>query len=131
MKLLAQAATAPPINIPAKILGGTNSGLYKALCEPVASTGPSNCSSATTGQLISIWLPNGLVLAAIIFFFLIIGAGWRVITGAGSEASSQDKAKAQAALTYAVVGFLLIVSAYFILQIISVVTGINFMKPNI
>jgi hypothetical protein len=129
MRLLAQAAT--PINIPVEVLGGINSKLYKALCWPLTSTGPSACSGATTGKLITLWLPNALVLAGIIFFFLIIGAGWQVIMGAGSEASAQDKAKAQAALTYAVIGFLLIVSAYFILQIIGVITGIDFMKPNI
>ena len=43
----------------------------------------------------------------------------------------QTKAKAQAALTYSVAGFLLIISAYFILQIIGTITGINFIQPNI
>lgn len=128
MKLLAQV---PPIDIPAQVLGGTGSNLYKILCPGRTSTSLSSCDEATTGQLITLWLPNALVLAGIIVFFLIIGAGWQVIMGAGSEASAQDKAKAQAALTYAIIGFLLIVSAYFILQIVGVITGINFMKPNI
>ncbi|MDP1743811.1 MAG: hypothetical protein Q8L51_03410 [Candidatus Amesbacteria bacterium] len=121
MKLLAQ------LSLPENALGGKDSAIFKALC---GTTDPK-CLGATTGKLITLWLPNALVLAGIIFFFLIIGAGWQVIMGAGSEASAQDKAKAQAALTYAIIGFLLIVSAYFILQIIGVITGINFLTPLI
>ncbi|MBI5358143.1 hypothetical protein HZB69_00735 [Candidatus Amesbacteria bacterium] len=98
------------------------SDLYTAICGTSSLT---NCD-ATVGKLVTLWLPNALVIAAVIFFFLIMGAGWQVIMGAGSEASAQDKAKVQAALTYAVIGFLLIVSAYFILQIVSTIIGVDF-----
>jgi hypothetical protein len=53
-----------------------------------------------------------------------------MIVGAGNEASAQDKAKAKAAFTYSLIGFLLVVSAYFILQIISTVLGIDFISPK-
>ena len=125
MKLLAQ------LSLPENALGGKDSAIYKALCNLAGGATDPKCLGATTGRLITLWLPNALVLAGIIVFFLIIGAGWQVIMGAGNDASAQDKAKAQAALTYAIIGFLLIVSAYFILQIVGVITGIDFMKPLI
>ena len=118
MRLLAQ------VDIPSNILGGVGSRLYTALC-----VGGPACKEATTGMLLTLWLPNALIIAGVIFFFLIIGAGWQVIGGAGNEASAQDKAKAQSALTYAVIGFLLIVSVYFILQIVVFVTGFDILNP--
>lgn len=95
-----------------------------------AGTGPQGqfCNLGPS-QLVSLLLPNVLILAGVIFFLLIIGGGFSLIAGAGKEASAQDKAKAQAAITYGVIGFLLVVSAYFILQIVGVITGINFITP--
>lgn len=87
--------------------------------------------NANFGNVISLLIPNVIILAGIIFFIWIIIAGWGVITSAGEESSAQDKAKAKAAITYAVIGFLLVVSAYFILQIVGVITGINFINPAI
>jgi len=82
----------------------------------------------TPAELISTLLPNILILAGVIFFGLIIGGGFSMISGAGKESSAQDKAKAQAAITYGIIGFLLVISAYFILQVVGVVTGINFIN---
>ncbi|MDO8488223.1 MAG: hypothetical protein Q7S31_02815 [bacterium] len=82
----------------------------------------------TVGGLISSLLPNIMILAGVTFFGLIVGGGFSLIAGAGKDGSAQDKAKAQAAVTYGVVGLLLVVSAFFILQIVGVVTGINFIE---
>ncbi len=80
----------------------------------------------TPAELISTLLPNILILAGVIFFGLIIGGGFSMISVAGKEASAQGKA--QAAITYGIIGFLLVISAYFILQVVGVVTGINFIN---
>lgn len=85
----------------------------------------------TPALIINPLVTNSIILAGIIFFIWIIIAGWGVITSAGEESSAQDKAKAKAAITYAVIGFLLVVTAYFILQIVGVITGINFINPAI
>ncbi|GEM_PF-4627254 len=91
--------------------------------------GWGGCNAPTKpGDLISLILPNILVLAGVIFFFLIVGAGFMLIKNAGGDANAQDTAKAKAAVTFAVIGFLLVISAYFILQIIGVVTGVDFLK---
>lgn len=98
------------------------------------------CTSGVSGSevcnfqpslLISILLPNVFIGAGIIFLIIIIAAGWKVVGSAGQESSAQEKAKASAALTYSVIGFLLVVSAYFILQILGVITGVDFIHPTI
>lgn len=83
------------------------------------------------GQTVSYLLPNIIGAAAIIMFLLMIGAGFTMISTAGHESSAQDKAKASAALTYSVIGFLLVVSAYFILQVIGGVLGVDFLNPKL
>ena len=82
-------------------------------------------------KLISVLLPNVLILAGIIFFALILFGGFGMIVGAGKEANPQAAAKSKAAVTYGLIGFLLVISAFFILQIIGVITGVNFINSGI
>ncbi len=93
--------------------------------------GAKTLAGTDVGTLISILLPNALAFAGVIFFFLIVGGGFMMIKSAGSQGSPQDAAKAKAAVTYAVIGFLLVVSAFFIMQIIKVITGVDFLDPKI
>lgn len=83
------------------------------------------------GQTISYLLPNIIGAAAIVMFLLMIGAGFTMISTAGHESSAQDKAKASAALTYSIIGFLLVVAAYFILQVVGGVLGVDFLNPKL
>lgn len=94
-------------------------------------TGPTDSCNFQPGMLITVLLPNVLMIAGIIFFIWMIAAGWAFLGSSGKEANAQEKAKAQAALTYSVIGFLLIITAFFILQIIGKVTGIDFISPAI
>jgi len=80
------------------------------------------------GQFISSVLPNLLVVAGVVFFFLMFGGGFMMIHGAGNDDAKQV-AQGKAAVTAAVIGFLLVISAYFILQILKVLTGIDFLSP--
>jgi hypothetical protein len=84
-----------------------------------------------TGSLISSVLPNILVVAGVIFFLLILFGGFGLVIGAGKESSPQAAAKAKDAVTFGVIGFLLVLSAYFILQIVSTLTGVNLINANI
>lgn len=81
--------------------------------------------AATPASLISYLLPNIMALAGIIFFLMILGAGFMMVKNAGGSPSAQDTAKAKSALTMGVIGFLLVVSSYFILQIVAAITGVN------
>lgn len=68
--------------------------------------------------IVNLIVSNLFVVAGIIVFFLIIGAGFSFIKG-----SSQGKEEAKNLLTGAVIGFLIMFSAYWIIQIIKFVTG--------
>lgn len=73
------------------------------------------------GGLISQLLPNILIIAGVIFFILTVLAGAAVVFGAGgSDPQTQERAKSF--LTYAVIGLVIIIASYWILQIISYVT---------
>lgn len=91
--------------------------------------GADTLAGSDIGNLVSTFLPTAIAGAGVIFFFLILGAGFMMIKSAGSQGSPQDAAKAKAALTYAVTGFLLVVFAYFILQIVGAIVGVNFLNP--
>lgn len=77
------------------------------------------------GDLINGLLPNIFVAAGIVFLFIIFRSGFSLIGKAGSSASAQDSAKSKAALTMGVVGFLLVISGYFILEAIMTSLGLN------
>lgn len=82
----------------------------------------SQLGGGTFGGLISIFLPRVLLIAGIIFFILVVIAGFGMITSAGSgDAHAQEQSKAY--MTYAVTGLVIIFASYWVLQIISYVTG--------
>ena len=71
----------------------------------------TNTIFSSVSQLISTLLPNAIVIAGVIFFILILGSGIAMIVNSGGDASPQNAAKARNAVTYSVIGFLLVVSA--------------------
>ncbi|MBI4066974.1 hypothetical protein HY407_01220 [Candidatus Gottesmanbacteria bacterium] len=74
------------------------------------------------GEMVSILSKNIVLVAGVIFFILILIAGFGVISAAGSE-DAQKMEKNKGYLTYAVIGFVIIFGAYWVLQIINAVTG--------
>jgi len=72
-------------------------------------------------QLISFIVPKAILIAGIIFFILVVIAGFGMIAGAGND-DPQTKEKAKSFLTYAVIGRIIIFGAYWILQIINFIT---------
>ncbi|MBS3075968.1 hypothetical protein J4429_05955 [Candidatus Pacearchaeota archaeon] len=63
-----------------------------------------------------------------IFKGLIFGFG--IIKSAGSG-DAQSLEKGSKALTFAILGFVLIFSSFFIIQLIETITGINILKPGV
>jgi hypothetical protein len=86
----------------------------------------TNTLTNSPGTLISHLLPNAIVLASIIFFFLILFGGFGLIVGAGKQSDPKQVAKAKDALTWGVIG-----SSYFILQILSELVGFDLLNPLI
>lgn len=76
----------------------------------------------TLSGLFSFILPRVLILGGVMFFIMIIIAGLGVIMGAGSD-DPASKEKAKNFLTYSIIGLIIMIGAYWILQIINVVTG--------
>jgi len=86
----------------------------------------------TLGALVTRLLPNIIVVAALFFFFLIIFYGFKLIQHAGGvNVGPQQLTNARSAIMWSIIGFLLVVTAFFILQIMGGVFGINFTNPGL
>jgi uncharacterized membrane protein len=74
------------------------------------------------GSLISALLPYLFVIAGLILFFVIIGAGFTMFASAGNPDKTK---KAQQQLTSGLVGFFIIFAAYWIIQLLELIFGFN------
>lgn len=87
------------------------------------STGGKNVQ--TVGDLISRLLPYTLALAGLILFGMLIMGGFEIMTAA-TDAKKADAGKAR--ITTAVIGFVIIFAAYWITQILEIMTGVSVLK---
>lgn len=87
-------------------------------------------TSMTLGEIISNILPNIYILAGVILFFLLVGGGLMFIVGTGQE-NPEGAAKGGKAITAALIGFLIIFASYWIIQIIKIITGIDFLSGGL
>jgi hypothetical protein len=83
----------------------------------------------TVGSLISVILKNSLTLIGLILLVLLISGGLMFIIGAGSQ-DSKKSAQAKSLITDALIGFAVVFLAYFIIQIVEVVTGLKILNPG-
>lgn len=79
-------------------------------------------SFSTFGAIVNVIIRNAFVLAGIISFLILVFGGFSVIMGAGAGDTKQLE-KGKQAITGAVVGLLIVVTSYWIVQIIGKVTG--------
>jgi len=76
----------------------------------------------TLGEIISALLPYIFAIAGIILFVFLVMGGFGLLTSGGDP----EKAKnAQARITSALIGFLIIFLAYWLTQILEVIFGIS------
>jgi len=75
------------------------------------------------GGLFSLLLPNFYILAGIILLFFLIFGGLTVILGAGKGSDEQIE-KGKKILTSTLIGFLVVLLSYWIMEILQIVTGI-------
>ena len=76
----------------------------------------------TIGEFVSVVLPNVYVLAGLIMFFLILLGGIGLISAGGDTEKIQAGSKK---ITISIIGFAVIFVSYWIIQIISLLTGIE------
>lgn len=74
----------------------------------------------STDDMVNLIVKVVFVAAGLVLFFMIVGAGFALIQG-----DSKDKDKAKSTMTSAAIGFIVMFSAYWIMQIIQIITGIN------
>lgn len=72
----------------------------------------------TPATLTNIVVRNLFVISGIVLFILVFYAGWLFITN-----ESKGKEEAKNIMTAVLIGFILMFSAYWIIQIIKVITG--------
>lgn len=89
---------------------------------PPANSGFTNLPNITFSGIVRGFIGIVLVLAAIIFFFILVIGGIRWITSGG------DKAQTEAArnqITAALIGLVIVFAAWAIIQLIQVFFGVN------
>lgn len=72
------------------------------------------------GDLINLVVRNLFVLAGVIFLFLLILGGIGIIAGGSTKSVEEGQKK----ITTAIIGFLIMFSAYWIVKIVEILTGI-------
>jgi len=74
----------------------------------------------STDDMVNLIVKVVFVGAGIVLFFMIVMAGFSMISGDG-----KDKDKAKTTMTSAAIGFIVMFAAYWIMQIIQLLTGTN------
>ena len=79
------------------------------------------------GKLVSLVVQSALVIAGLVFLFLLILGGISMIAGAGNN-NPEQAAKGKQAVTSAAIGFVVVFAAYWIVQLIEILTGISILQ---
>ena len=85
---------------------------------------PAITKFTTIGGIVSVIIPNAFMIAGIIAFLLLVFAGFGMIQAAGSGDSKQMET-GRKAITSAVVGLIIIVGSFWIIQVIEILTGMK------
>lgn len=84
---------------------------------------------STLGDLVSLVVKLGFVLSGLLILFFVIFAGFQMVVGAGSNNPEATK-KGQQAATSALIGFVIVFVAYWIVRIIELITGFRFITGS-
>ncbi len=87
---------------------------------PATSLGGSNAKLA---NLITPLIKNALIVSGLVAFMVIIFAGFNYISGAGDK---NKLAQSTQMLNYAILGLIVVTSAFLIVRIIGAVLGFKF-----
>lgn len=77
--------------------------------------------------LINYIVPNLFILAGTILFFMVIAGGFSIVAGGGAD--SVEKGKNQ--ITLAILGFIIMFAAYWIVQVVEFLTGVPIFSSSI
>ena len=77
------------------------------------------------GDLVSTVVSFGITIASVLLLFLLIGGGVSIIASAGNN-DPRAAAQGKQAVTWAIVGFMIVFTAFFVIRLIEVITGQTF-----
>jgi len=80
-------------------------------------------------DFVSVVLFTAISIASVILLALLIFGGISIIIGAGSS-NPESTAKGKKAVTSAIIGFLIIFTAYWIIQIVAIIAGFPILNPS-
>ena len=75
-------------------------------------------SLSSPGQIISQILPIAIIFGGIILFVMIIAGGFTMLT---NPTNPEAQGKGKARITYAIAGFIILFSAYWITQVVEII----------
>ncbi len=75
-------------------------------------------------DLVSLVVRAGFVIAGIIIIFYFILGGYQIMSGGSSDPRAKEQGKQT--ITSAVIGFIIVFVAYWIVRAIEIITGSNF-----
>ena len=87
-------------------------------------TGSKLAESTNVGLYVSAIITGAISIAGIILLFLLIGGGIGMISGAGKSDPKTVETGKKAA-TSALIGFIVVFSAYWIVKLIEQITGLS------
>ena len=87
--------------------------------------GYANTDSGSIGRLISSIIPTVMVVAGFILFLYLVFGGFLLMTSSGDSKKAES---GKTAITNAIIGFALIFTSYWIIQIIEIITGVSIVK---
>jgi hypothetical protein len=83
-------------------------------------------TTLSIGTLLSNFVSLGIVIAGIIILVMFILGGYSLIAGAGSNNPDQAE-KGKKMITSAVIGFVVVFAAFWIVRLLEVITGTTFL----
>ncbi|MFZ2152847.1 MAG: hypothetical protein WAV41_02185 [Microgenomates group bacterium] len=99
--------------------------------DPPTGTGKTISQTfPSLSSLASVIVKNSITIAGILLLALLIFGGLTFIIGAGS-ADAKKSAQGKAAITDALIGFVVVLFAYAIVQIVEVITGIKILNSGL
>lgn len=78
------------------------------------------------GKLLSMFVTIGITIAGIIILVMFLLGGIGIISGAGKNSPDQVE-KSKKTITSAVIGFIVVFAAYWIVRLLEVITGATFL----
>lgn len=100
--------------------GAGNGGINLGNCLKLSDSTKVSDAYDTPAFLVNLIISNLFVVAGVIFFLMLIVAGFKFITGGQKGAE-----EAKNIITTSLIGFIIMFAAYWIIQIVALLTGIT------